>query len=268
MAIKMTEHTTGTSMVHVKAPPQPKVSKSNNPYTILGVKRNADLKKITAAYRKLAHALHPDRGGDLNTFRRVQGAYDILKDRVRRRQFDLDGFAAPHANDPTLEGAAQEMLASCFDSFFTTIEEQMAKPSQSPTQARISGLYLRLNDPVSILGMKFDQDIANFKNELAALRRVHKQLRKWKSSVRHPEGGGMYAMVYAGRVRRCVQALQSVHQNLHLARTAKRMLKSYTCHISKDKVHEQLEKLEQLAQSSTQVPSYAHTHGVIFKKGW
>ena len=63
-----------------------------DPYSILGVARNASEKDIKSAYRKLAKELHPDRNADnpkaAERFSEVTGAYDLLSDKDKRARFD------------------------------------------------------------------------------------------------------------------------------------------------------------------------------------
>lgn len=65
---------------------------SDNPYTILGVKKNASQKEIKAAYRKFAKELHPDiNPGDIEAeerFKKISAAYNFLSDEDRRARFD------------------------------------------------------------------------------------------------------------------------------------------------------------------------------------
>lgn len=60
-------------------------------YEILGVQRDADAKQIRDAYKDLAREKHPDKGGDPEEFKAIQGAYEILKDDDRRRMYDMTG---------------------------------------------------------------------------------------------------------------------------------------------------------------------------------
>jgi len=70
-------------------------------YSILGVDRNADQNQIKQAYRTLVKQHHPDHGGDAEQFKRVNQAYETLKDPASRQQYDnpqaqFDGNFAGH----------------------------------------------------------------------------------------------------------------------------------------------------------------------------
>ena len=57
-------------------------------YETLGVQRDATAKEIKTAFRKLAMKHHPDKGGDQDQFKRIQGAYEVLSDPDKRAQYD------------------------------------------------------------------------------------------------------------------------------------------------------------------------------------
>ncbi len=58
-------------------------------YAILGVIPTADDEAIKQAYRKLAREYHPDSGhGDVERFRQVQEAYEVLRDGALRLAYD------------------------------------------------------------------------------------------------------------------------------------------------------------------------------------
>lgn len=50
----------------------------NNSYTTLGLTKNATPDEIKKAYRKLVLTAHPDKGGNPDTFDKIQQAYDTL----------------------------------------------------------------------------------------------------------------------------------------------------------------------------------------------
>jgi len=68
-------------------------------YKILGIKKDASEEEIKKAFRKLAHAHHPDKsGGDEAKFKEASEAYAVLSDKKKRAQYDsvgsMGGFSA------------------------------------------------------------------------------------------------------------------------------------------------------------------------------
>lgn len=63
-----------------------------DPYSVLGVAKNAAADDIKKAYRRLAKELHPDlnpgRSDIEQRFKDVSAAYDLLSDTVKRGQYD------------------------------------------------------------------------------------------------------------------------------------------------------------------------------------
>lgn len=61
-------------------------------YNILGVDKDASQEDIQKAFRKLAHKYHPDKkDGDVNKFKEINEAYQVLSDQQKRTQYDA-GF--------------------------------------------------------------------------------------------------------------------------------------------------------------------------------
>jgi DnaJ-class molecular chaperone len=57
-------------------------------YDILKIPKNATDNDIKKAYRNLAKEFHPDKGGDKETFQKIQEAYDVLSDSKKRAEYD------------------------------------------------------------------------------------------------------------------------------------------------------------------------------------
>lgn len=73
-----------------------------NPYNILEIESNASREEIKKAYRRLVFINHPDKGGDAEKFKKIQGAYEILSDPQKRQNLDQFGNAegAPQGFPP------------------------------------------------------------------------------------------------------------------------------------------------------------------------
>ena len=70
-----------------------------DPYQLLGLGADASPAEVTRAFRRLARIRHPDvRGGSPEAeqeYRRIQGAYELLRDPVRRAAYDMRGAQRP-----------------------------------------------------------------------------------------------------------------------------------------------------------------------------
>jgi DnaJ homolog subfamily A member 2 len=60
-------------------------------YNALGVAKDADESEIKKAYRKLALKHHPDKGGDVEKFKEISTAAEILMDAEKRQVYDKYG---------------------------------------------------------------------------------------------------------------------------------------------------------------------------------
>ena len=83
-------------------------------YSILGVARTATKQEIKAAYRRLAGKHHPDKGGNVETFKKIQTAYDVLGDDAKRAEYDNPNPFANANQNPFGQNAGFEDVFSTF----------------------------------------------------------------------------------------------------------------------------------------------------------
>jgi DnaJ-class molecular chaperone len=85
-------------------------------YDILGLAKGASDDDVKKAYRKLAMKHHPDKGGDPEQFKKIQGAYDVLSDPQKKE--NLDRFGTP--DGPPQGGFPADIFSQMFGGGFGT----------------------------------------------------------------------------------------------------------------------------------------------------
>jgi DnaJ-class molecular chaperone len=60
-------------------------------YQLLNVSPSATNAEITKAFRTVSRQKHPDKGGDVDTFKKISSAYDILSNEEKRLCYDAYG---------------------------------------------------------------------------------------------------------------------------------------------------------------------------------
>ena len=61
--------------------------KEYDPFTILGLDREASDKEIRKQYRELSKTMHPDKGGDEEKFKELTKAYKALTDEEAKKNW-------------------------------------------------------------------------------------------------------------------------------------------------------------------------------------
>ena len=98
-----------------------------NYYDILGVTKNSNEDDIKKAYRKLAKQYHPDSNTDASAetkFKEINEAYEVLKDKNKRKQYDMGGLGTGSQTHHTYRGGSfSDVFADIFgdrefDNFF------------------------------------------------------------------------------------------------------------------------------------------------------
>lgn len=100
-----------------------------DPYQVLGVARGATKAQIKAAHRALAKRFHPDApSGDVQRFRDVHEAYQLLADPLRRREWDARHAAGPVRADEAAKPAPRRRRTAQQDAASVRPEDSTARP--------------------------------------------------------------------------------------------------------------------------------------------
>jgi DnaJ-class molecular chaperone len=142
---------------------------SDDPYTLLGVARDASQDTITKAFRKLAKELHPDVNPNnkaaTERFKRVSAANEFLSDTDRRRKFDrgeIDADGEPRRSPhPQNAGGSRRGpagatgddfgLGDIFEGMFGGARGARARQGQQPNPAPFRGQDVRYTLEVDFL---------------------------------------------------------------------------------------------------------------------
>lgn len=123
---------------------------SRNYYVVLGVPSNESSEGIRSAYRDLAKQLHPDHIGPSGAaaFREVTEAYDVLRDPLRRHEYD-DALRAQQA---ARRVSIRRDLAE-------------ARPSEAALFDRVARNFSRVGAPKGLSVEQLDIDVAISREE-------------------------------------------------------------------------------------------------------
>ncbi|MDX0432992.1 DnaJ domain-containing protein [Sinorhizobium medicae] len=179
-----------------------------DPYALLGIERDADERAIRTAYRRAVKTAHPDRGGDADQFGKLQAAYELLKDPVRRKVYDDTGYDPQLADPKDLKGLM--MLETLVNDFILDEREP--------------GTF----DPVAAMRRKLSDDIVKNRFHILELERHRSRVRKHLDRLgRRPETDVLGSMLRA-RSQSIVEAIRNTEAQIEVIEQAYTMLEGYS----------------------------------------
>ncbi|WP_137157358.1 J domain-containing protein [Rhizobium sp. FKL33] len=179
-----------------------------DPYSVLGVDRDAGEQVIRDAWRKAVKTAHPDAGGDADNFARLQTAYDVLKDPVRRRVFDDTGYDPELADPRDLQGVM--MLEKLVNDVILDEREP--------------GSF----DPVAAMRRKLSDDIVKNRMHILELERHRNRVRQHIDRLgRRPETDVLGSMLRA-RSQSITEAIRKSEDQIGTIERAYAMLEGYS----------------------------------------
>lgn len=179
-----------------------------DPYKMLGVERDADEQAIKLAYRKAAKSVHPDSGGDAEQFARLQAAFELLKDPVRRKVYDDTGYDPQMADAKDLKGLM--MIETLVNDFILDEREP--------------GSF----DPVAAMRRKLSDDILKSRFHILELERHRARVRKHLDRLgRKPDTDVLGSMLRA-RSQSIADAIRQAETQIEVIEQAYTMLEGYS----------------------------------------
>jgi curved DNA-binding protein CbpA len=175
---------------------------------MLGIDRDAGEPAIRSAWRKAAKTAHPDSGGDAEHFGKLQAAYDLLKDPVRRRVYDDTGYDPQLADPKDIEGVL--MLEKLVNDIILDEREP--------------GSF----DPVAAIRRKLSDDIVKNRFHILELERHRNRVRQHIDRLgRRPETDVLGSMLRA-RSQSITDAIQKAQGQIEAIEHAYQMLEGYS----------------------------------------
>jgi len=90
-------------------------------YDELELPKNCTSDEIKQKYRILAQTHHPDKGGDIEKFKRIKSAYETLSDPVKREHYDSTG---DHYDDTNLDTEVYARLSNMVSQYSQQINPE------------------------------------------------------------------------------------------------------------------------------------------------
>lgn len=114
-------------------------------YEILGVARDATTDEIEKAYRRRARETHPDRGGDIEDFKRADLARRTLTDEEARERYDATGRDVDQGDAVNAPGPDELIaLKAIGDLIFEDSPRDILKVARENIQTTLSQLRRRI----------------------------------------------------------------------------------------------------------------------------
>lgn len=91
-AVSLEDFLVAVSSLLTKVQEEEKDVDTQQLYDVLGVPKEATEQEIKKAFRKATLQHHPDKGGDENTFKELNAAYEVLSNAEKRQLYDKYGL--------------------------------------------------------------------------------------------------------------------------------------------------------------------------------
>jgi len=111
-------------------------------YDIIGVPQDASSDDIKKAYRKKVIKAHPDKGGDVEEFKKLQAAYEVLSNPEKREIYDKYGIDGLRDNG----GSGMDPFEGLFGGLFGGRRGGGGKQGQKKVKPTVKEIKVTLED--------------------------------------------------------------------------------------------------------------------------
>jgi curved DNA-binding protein CbpA len=173
-----------------------------NPYDELSVSVDASSDDIRKAYKSKAQACHPDHGGDVEEFKRLSVSYNILRDPIKRQDYDRTG------STERIVTSVVSRLAELFNAVLSTPNID-ASPNIVVESQRLLGRGIKATE----------QSRAKVQSEVI-------KLNKLKARVT-TDGDNLFARMVQDQIDSKQRAIEGYQKELELLDEVKTLLTTY-----------------------------------------
>jgi len=175
-------------------------------YQILGVRKNATLKSIKAAYKKMSSKLHPDKNKEDTTeqFQELKHAYEVLKDPDRRAHYNQTGND-DFVNASKITEQANNVL---LNTYMAIVERSNFEPKN---------YFFDMQNEMKGGLAKMAQDIVI----------IEDKVRKLEYLINHTEGDEFLGLAMGSKVAHMKHQVVLIKEKLDVVKRALELLKVY-----------------------------------------
>ena len=188
-----------------------KLETSKGLYAILGVRKNASLKSIKAAFKEKAKIHHPDHGGEEKAFTEILTAYRTLRDPEKRKIYDETGEI-----EDSLNNDYAEMVKGLVMLFESALNSGIGERANVDLIQAMQVALTRNIDETTEAEIQINKELKNLINLQERIKR--------KS-----EGENLFTNILKGKINNKKKTLKSSRHKIKILSMAGKELEEYDC---------------------------------------